>query len=195
MQNQSSFEEETTGSQYLSARGAALRGEVRIEGVATVGIKYLRRWVLASMCALYTVVLLLWALTGRHVSTSFLVTIAVAVGFMALTLWLQTSLMAKYWPKKHRPSLTLSPESLAIDGPVTGATRIPWSDIGKIRGVSFLGLPLVVIEDPQGWIRRRLGSRYWMYWWPGGIGLNALTFGHTGEALAQKIGEYRDGAI
>ena len=193
MQQQSGFEEEETPSHYVHAYDIG-REEVRIEGVAAAGIKYMRRWMLALICAVYTVMILAITLIRGHISPVFLGIVTFAVGFMALMLWAQTTLMAKFWPQKHKPTLVLSPEGLAIASPITGAVRIPWSEIGEVRGVAFLGFPLVLLTDPDGKIKQRLGSKYWMYWWPGGIGLNALTFGQTGKALAERISRYRDAA-
>ncbi|MGC4047130.1 MAG: hypothetical protein QM758_25315 [Armatimonas sp.] len=169
--------------------------EIRIEGVAQGGMKYLRRWVLALICIAYTIAIVLITLIRGHVSPVFLGIVAFAVGFVALMLWVQTTLMAKYWPQKKRPVLVLRPEGLQVESPMIKPALLPWEAMGTIEGASALGLPIVRIRDPQKRLKALLGSSYWMYWWPGGIGLNALTFGYSGAALAEKIQQYRDEAL
>ncbi len=168
--------------------------EVRIEGVAQGGMKFLRRWVLALLCAVYTIVIVAVTLIRGHISPVFLGIVAFAVGFVALMLWAQTTLMAKYWPQKQRPVLTLKPAGLQIESPLLKPVLLPWELMGAIEGASALGLPIVRIRDPHQQLKALLGSQYWMYWWPGGIGLNALTFGYSGAALAEKIRRYREEA-
>jgi hypothetical protein len=192
MQRQTYAEEESPA--LTRAYDLAL-DEVRIEGVAKNAMPHLRRWVLALACITYTVMILVFALIRGHVPPLFLAVTTIAVVFLAAMLWVQTTLMAKYWPQQHKPTLTLGPDGLTVSAIVSGTCQIPWEEIGEIRGASMLGLPLVAIKDRDGKIRRRLGGRYWMYWWPGGIGLNALTFGYSGKALAEKIRAYRDAAI
>jgi hypothetical protein len=189
MQRQSSFEEE---SSFSASSGYDMRPEeVRIEGVAQAGMKFMRRWVLAMICVVYTVMILAITLIRGHISPVFLGIVTFAVGLVALMLWAQTTLMAKYWPQKHRPNLTLTPDKFQVESPIAGF-QAPWSEIGEIRGVSFFGFPLVLLTDPDGKLKQRLGSKYWMYWWPGGIGLNAMTFGHTGKGLAKILNDYRE---
>jgi hypothetical protein len=102
MQRWSSFEEEELSSRYVHTYDMSLE-EVRIEGVARAGMKFLFRWVLAMICVAYTGMILAITLIRGHISPIFLALLTMAMGFITLTLWVQTNLMARYWPQKKSP--------------------------------------------------------------------------------------------
>jgi hypothetical protein len=116
------------------------------------------------------------------------------LAFLMLYTWVIGKVMARVVAKRKIP-LTLRIDSLGISlQDITGIYGpIPWSHLGKVTSRNFLTFPIIHIKLVNSAATKKLlGMKYWLFYFPGGIGLRSDVFDLNAEDLAVRIERYRE---
>jgi hypothetical protein len=132
----------------------------------------------------------LMAIRHQHLTPLFLIIMSAVVIYIAALAFV---IPAVVYRVLKFPTLIASPDGIEMKSHVgPSLPLIPWNEIQSFQTISILGLPMLkIIPRDFAQMKRRLGKNWWLYWWPGGFGINLASIPIPPKQLIAELEEFR----